>query len=128
MHRRTAVTRILACSAALLLRSRTAEETHHWAYEGLKGPGNWSKEFPGCAGRSQSPIDIRAEKVSGHPIDFHYEDTPLRVNNGPRPGLTKTPHAQEPRQAFRGSPSADYDRTASLLAVHFHHGRDDRER
>jgi hypothetical protein len=24
--------------------------------------------------------------------------------------------------------SADYDRTASLLAVHFHHARDDRER
>jgi carbonic anhydrase len=67
MHRRTAVTRILACSAAVLLRSRSgAEEAHHWAYEGPIGPGNWSKELPGCAGRSQSPIDIRtAKKVSG---------------------------------------------------------------
>jgi carbonic anhydrase len=83
MHRRTAL--ILAGSAALLFRSRiAAEETHHWGYEGPTGPQSWSKEFPGCAGRHQSPVDIRgAQKVSGHPIEFHYEDSRLRVvNNG----------------------------------------------
>ena len=85
MHRRMALTQILACSAALILRSRSAaEEPHHWSYGGPTGPKNWSKEFPACAGRSQSPIDIRTtKKVSGHPLEFHYEDSTLRVvNNG----------------------------------------------
>ena len=85
MHRRVAFTHIAAFAISVAFGSRLgAEETAHWTYEGATGPQEWPKEFPGCAGRSQSPIDIAsAQKVSDHPIEFHYQESGLRViNNG----------------------------------------------
>ena len=85
MHRRVALTHIAAFAISVVFGSRlAAEETAHWGYEGATGPQQWPNEFPGCAGGGQSPVDIAsAQKVSGHPIEFHYADSHLRViNNG----------------------------------------------
>lgn len=39
-----------------------------WSYDGEEGPLNWHKLFPvACAGRSQSPIDLRPEQTSYNP-------------------------------------------------------------
>jgi carbonic anhydrase len=85
MRRRTVLVQMASLATMLAVRWRAgAEETAHWGYDGPTGPEHWGKEFPACAGRSQSPVDIKtAKKVSGHPIEFHYADSRLRViNNG----------------------------------------------
>lgn len=60
----------------------------HWSYDGEFAPYRWGDmkaDYALCkAGTRQSPIDIRNPVVSEvEPIQFHYEDTPLKVlNNG----------------------------------------------
>ncbi len=60
----------------------------HWSYEGEFAPYRWGdmkSDYALCkTGTRQSPIDIRNPVVSEiEPIQFHYEDTPLKViNNG----------------------------------------------
>ena len=63
-----------------------AHEHGHWAYDGEFAPYRWGDlktDYAACkAGTRQSPIDIRNPVVSDiDPIQFHYEDVPLRVNN-----------------------------------------------
>ena len=58
----------------------------HWAYEGEFAPYRWGDLKSGYAlcksGTRQSPIDIRNPVVSDvEPIQFHYEDVPLKVGN-----------------------------------------------
>jgi len=59
-----------------------------WSYDGEFAPYRWGDMRPDYAlckaGTRQSPIDIRNPVVSEiEPIQFHYEDTPLKVlNNG----------------------------------------------
>ena len=58
----------------------------HWAYEGEFAPYRWGDLKSGYAlcksGARQSPIDIRNPVVSDvEPIQFHYEDAPLKVSN-----------------------------------------------
>ncbi len=58
----------------------------HWDYDGENAPYRWGDmkaEYGACkAGARQSPIDIRNPVVSEiEPIQFHYEDVPLKVTN-----------------------------------------------
>ena len=58
----------------------------HWAYDGEFAPYRWGdmkSDFAACkSGSRQSPIDIRNPVVSDiEPIQFHYEDVPLKVSN-----------------------------------------------
>lgn len=58
----------------------------HWAYDGEFAPYRWGDLKSGYAlcksGTRQSPIDIRNPVVSDvEPIQFHYEDAPLKVSN-----------------------------------------------
>ncbi|HEY2165075.1 MAG TPA: carbonic anhydrase family protein, partial [Gemmatimonadaceae bacterium] len=59
-----------------------------WSYDGPRGPAYWSTLDPAytaCAGKEQSPIDIRGvEKADLAALRFHYVSGPLRylINNG----------------------------------------------
>ena len=70
--------------------SGTADHISHdhapWAYDGEFAPYRWGdmkSDFAACkSGSRQSPIDIRNPVVSDiEPIQFHYEDAPLKVSN-----------------------------------------------
>jgi carbonic anhydrase len=62
----------------------------HWGYERAAGPSNWCELEPDysdcCAGKEQSPIDIRpAQAVADHPakLEFAYPSSTFSVvNNG----------------------------------------------
>jgi len=61
-----------------------SETAHHWAYSGPGGPAHWSETC--AAGKSQSPIDIRAASTTHKklpPLVFGYKPTALHiVDNG----------------------------------------------
>jgi carbonic anhydrase len=77
---------IFACVAGALFAQEHAGP--HWGYNGAEGPTHWGALDPSFAmcqqGQHQSPIDIRAPKLSDLPaIQFAYRATPLHiVNNG----------------------------------------------
>jgi carbonic anhydrase len=80
---------LLVFAAALLLPPPLrAQWKTHWSYEGPAGPEHWSEldpEYAACAGREQSPIDIRSpEKADLPALRFEYGSGPLRylINNG----------------------------------------------
>lgn len=62
----------------------------HWGYEGEDGPDHWADTYLGCAGQSQSPIDIKRKAASYNSelldIDFVDDATDATlshiVNNG----------------------------------------------
>ncbi len=63
-----------------------SDEHVHWAYDGEFAPYKWGDmkaDYALCkSGSRQSPIDIRNPVVSEiEPIQFHYEDAPLKVSN-----------------------------------------------
>lgn len=66
----------------------TAQWKIPWSYEGPRGPAHWStldSAYSSCAGREQSPIDIRnAQKTDLPALRFEYTKGPLRylINNG----------------------------------------------
>jgi carbonic anhydrase len=82
--------RHLALSALLLasfaLSSAAEETTHqqHWGYEGKAGPEHWADFGAACAGRNQSPIDLRNFiEAELPPIVFDYAaGGSAVVNNG----------------------------------------------
>lgn len=50
-----------------------AEPERHWSYEGDTGPAHWVDEYPECAGKAQSPIDISATAIADLPaLEFAY--------------------------------------------------------
>ena len=59
-----------------------------WSYDGPRGPEHWSQLDPAyaaCAGKEQSPIDIRDARKSDLPaMRFEYRSSPLQylTNNG----------------------------------------------
>jgi carbonic anhydrase len=59
-----------------------------WSYEGAIGVEHWSEldpDYAACAGKEQSPIDIRnAKKVDLPALRFEYKSGPLKylINNG----------------------------------------------
>jgi carbonic anhydrase len=58
-----------------------------WSYEGPRGPEHWAALDPAyaaCAGKQQSPIDIReAKKADLLPLRFEFKNGPLTIiNNG----------------------------------------------
>lgn len=46
-----------------------------WSYSGSTGPEYWSRVYPECGGKSQSPIDINTFKT------FKQSSTPLKLDN-----------------------------------------------
>lgn len=121
MRRRIVLMQMTSFAAMLAFRWRAgAGETADWGYEGPMGPEHWREEFPACGGASQSPVDIRtAKKVSGHPIDFHYADSTLRViNNG------HTVQANYDTGSFITVDGTQYE----LLQFHFHRPSEERIR
>src|SRR5262245_1086454 len=83
---------LAAWAACLALAPGFAgHESHpHWGYSGSAGPTHWAtleEDFKTCgAGKRQSPIDIRDEKVHKADlpsIQFDYQPSKLRiVDNG----------------------------------------------
>lgn len=64
-----------------------AGEAPHWEYAGAAGPAHWaelSADFNACAGKNQSPIDLRGfVEADLAPIAFRYEGGGAEiVNNG----------------------------------------------
>ena len=59
-----------------------------WDYQGARGPEHWSTLDPAyaaCAGKEQSPIDIRNPQKADLPVlRFEYRSSPLKylINNG----------------------------------------------
>ena len=74
----------LALSLIALGSAGAGETTHHWAYSGPSGPAHWNGVC--VAGKSQSPIDIRAESATHKklpPLVFSYRRTALHIiDNG----------------------------------------------
>jgi carbonic anhydrase len=94
-----------------------AQEAPHWGYEGKGGPANWSKLDPAnaicAAGKRQSPIDIKGEKISALPaLQFNYNSAPLNViDNG---------HTIQVNYAV-GSTLSVGGKIYTLKQFHFHH-------
>lgn len=58
-----------------------------WSYSGARGPAHWAAldpEYAACAGKEQSPIDIRSAQSANLPaLRFEFKPGPLRIiNNG----------------------------------------------
>ncbi len=77
---------IIAAAAAVTI---AAEPAHHWSYEGKEGPSHWAEIDPhnaACAGKSQSPIEIRTAEARAAPLPplkFDYRPVPLHIiDNG----------------------------------------------
>lgn len=82
---------LLAASAWLVggASPAGAAEKAHWGYEGKDGPGHWATlgpEYSGCAGKSQSPVDlVQARMIEAElpALVLSCQPTPLNVvNNG----------------------------------------------
>jgi carbonic anhydrase len=65
-------------------KTKTDDNSVYWGYEGDIGPRFWGHLSPGCAGRSQSPIDIVKAATEELPaIEFSYKPIQLvMINNG----------------------------------------------
>jgi carbonic anhydrase len=66
-----------------------AGDRTHWSYDGSGGPSHWATletEYAACAGKSQSPVEIRTHDVQAENLPalmFQYRPAPLRiVDNG----------------------------------------------
>ncbi|XP_024149752.1 carbonic anhydrase 6 [Oryzias melastigma] len=80
-----------AILSALLLRFVVADNRIHWTYtEGALDQKHWATEYPSCAGKKQSPIDIQRRNVKHNPdmlqLELSNYDTQegkfLMTNNG----------------------------------------------
>jgi carbonic anhydrase len=117
---------LAVCAACLALAPGFAgHESHpHWGYSGSTGPTHWAtleKDFKTCgAGKRQSPIDIRDEKVHKADlpsIQFGYQPSKLRiVDNGHTIQVNYAP----------GSFITVGDKKYELMQFHFHHPSEER--
>lgn len=109
----------MALCFALMPALARAQESHppHWAYEGTEGPNAWGNLEPDYAtcsvGRTQSPIDIGAAKLTNlPPLKFDYQTVPLDIiDNGHTIQVNYAP----------GSTLTVGDHTYTLKQFHFHH-------
>jgi len=85
---RIRVTLGLIVVVAFISANARAQWKTPWDYEGARGPDHWSTLDPAyaaCAGKEQSPIDIRdAQKAKLPALQFEYKPEPLKylINNG----------------------------------------------
>jgi carbonic anhydrase len=89
--------------------------TFHWGYDNDNGPAVWSECESGCAGTSQSPIDIVGAVNDGNlsALQTSYHATPIDlIHNG---------HAIE-LEYHTGSTLDLNGKTYTLLQAHFHGG------
>ena len=78
------------------VQAQEAQPEHHyvspwrtpWTYEGARGSDHWAEldpQYAACAGKEQSPIDIReAQKADLPALRFDYKSSPIPyvTNNG----------------------------------------------
>lgn len=87
----------------------------HWGYVGETGPQNWAKlspKFVDCAGRNQSPIDLKEFVDANLPrIKFDYQPGQEVINNG---------HTIKVGYAASGGSMKVDGKTFRLLQYHFH--------
>jgi carbonic anhydrase len=111
------VATLCVASALVAAGASPAAEKAHWGYEGDGGPGHWatlSPEYSGCAGKSQSPVDlVQARMIEAQlpALVLSYQPTPLNVvNNG---------HTIQVDYAGNSTLQLD-GRTFHLKQFHFH--------
>lgn len=109
------------------------KEAPHWSYEGATGPAHWGEHFPECgAGKSQSPVDIRAPfKSDSDVIAIDYKQSPLKIlNNGHtiqvnlEPGSSMTVHGQKydlVQFHFHKPSEEEIDGQPKAMVIHFVH-------
>merc|ERR1712110_1046552 len=90
----------------------------HWCYEGNCGPEFWGTNFEGCAGESQSPIDVEWPEDSlanAQPGQLTFEGYDrLRAGELKSDGImTGSPNVLGEGQSYQ------------MLQLHFHWGADD---
>jgi carbonic anhydrase len=106
--------------AVLLVRAGSAQWRTPWTYEGPRGADHWSEldpDYAPCAGKEQSPIDIRAtEKAALPALRFEYKSAPLEylINNG------KTVRVNYHDARDTGSFLAAGGKRYQLTQFHFH--------
>jgi carbonic anhydrase len=91
--------------------------TFHWGYDNENGPSVWSECESGCAGTSQSPIDITGATLDGSltALQTSYQAAPIDlVHNG---------HAIELEYHTQSGGDLTLNgKTYTLLQAHFHGG------
>jgi len=109
----------LSLAALVVAATPRAQWKTPWSYEGAEGPEHWAQLDPAyaaCAGREQSPIDIRgAERANLPPLRFEYQSGPLKylINNG-----------KTVRVNYHGADNQNFlvvgDQRYQLTQFHFH--------
>ncbi|KAK7469726.1 hypothetical protein BaRGS_00036257, partial [Batillaria attramentaria] len=91
-----------------------------WGYDGTDGPRTWSKMFPACSGRRQSPVNINTSQVRYQrmpEVDFFnfqpLADTFMFTNDGFTVRLI-------PRQVEHVTGLDTQGSTFTLAEIHFH--------
>merc|ERR1712088_1046581 len=89
----------------------------HWCYEGNCGPEFWGTQFEGCAGESQSPIDVEWPEDSLANGD---------VSNNGHSAVLGVVHEDESDGIMTGSPDVlGEGQSYQMLQLHSHWGADD---
>jgi carbonic anhydrase len=64
----------------------------HWGYNAKDGPATWSQVYPRCAGKQQSPIDIKKKVVvageSRKDLNIHFATAPANALTAENTGHT----------------------------------------
>ncbi len=95
--------------------AQAADDKVSWSYSGETGPENWAKltpEFADCAGKNQSPIDLKDfVEAKLPPIKFSVQPGQQVINNG---------HTIKVSFAGGGGSIMVDGKTFRLLQFHFH--------
>lgn len=94
---------------------QAADSKSSWSYSGDTGPENWAKlspKFADCAGRNQSPIDLKGfVEAKLPPIKINFQPGQQVINNG---------HTIKVNYAGGGGSIVVDGKTFRLLQFHFH--------
>jgi carbonic anhydrase len=99
---------------------------HAWGYTNEDGPSTWANTYDKCAGKQQSPIDIKTKAVKGGAmkgalkINFHpsRQGTLTAQNNGHTIKVSG--------KGLDGDSTSLVGHEYKLLQFHFHHGSETR--